>query len=122
MTTAPQLSLAVGLLDGFSIIPTVGGVLSLDVFATAGTVKLPDSKGFQGGASQLGLGVNVGLLRESFTMPGLSVSVAKRVLGETQLGSRAAGDAIEVRLDPTAYFVAEGKLFGRVVQVHRSIS
>lgn len=98
---ATQASLAVGILDGFSFIPTVGGVLALDLFATAGVLKLPESRGFQDGSSQWGLGANIGLLRESFTLPGVSVSVAKRFLGETQLGSRGAGDALEVHLDPT---------------------
>jgi hypothetical protein len=97
---ATQASLAVGVLDGFSLVPTVGGVLSLDVFATLGALVLPDGAGYQEGSSQWGVGANLGLLRESFTVPGVSVAVARRSLGEAQLGNRAAGDAVQISLDP----------------------
>jgi hypothetical protein len=102
---ATQASLTAGLLDGFSLIPTIGGVLSLDAFATLGMVTLPAGGGFQDGSTQWGVGANVGLLRESFTMPGLSVSVALRNLGGTQLGNVGAGDAVEVSLDPSVLSV-----------------
>jgi hypothetical protein len=102
---ATQASLTAGLLDGFSLVPTIGGVLSLDVFATLGMITLPDEGGFQDGSSQWGVGANVGLIRESFTTPGLSVSVALRNLGETQVGNVGAGDAAQVSVDPSVLSV-----------------
>jgi hypothetical protein len=98
---ATQASLAVGIIDGFSLIPTVGGILSLDLFATLGALVLPEGPGFQEGSSQWGVGANLGLLRESFTAPGISVSIARRGLGEAQLGSRPSGDDMEITLDPS---------------------
>jgi hypothetical protein len=100
-----QATLALGLLDGFSLIPTVGGVLSLDVLAAAGVVLLPSGPGFRDDPTFWGLGANLGLLRESFTMPGVSVSAAWRHLGELRLGERAAGDAIEVLSSPAVFSV-----------------
>jgi hypothetical protein len=98
---ATQASLAVGIIDGFSLIPTVGGIFSVDLFATLGALMLPEGPGFQEGSSQWGVGANLGLLRESFTAPGISVSIARRGLGEAQLGSRASGDDVEITLDPS---------------------
>jgi len=95
-----QGSLALGLFDGFSLIPTIGGVLSVDAFATAGLLLLPGGNGFGGNPVTWGLGANVGLLRESFTMPGVTLSAAYRAVRPVTLGERAAGDVVEVRLDP----------------------
>jgi hypothetical protein len=92
---------AAGLLDGFSPRPTVGGVLSLDVFAGAGALFLPGDAGFDGSAITWGGGVNVGLLRESFTLPGVTLSLAYRGIGELELGDRSGGDALEVSVDPS---------------------
>jgi hypothetical protein len=96
-----QGSLDVGIFDGFSVIPTVGGILALDVFGSAGVLLLPGGRGFDGNATSWGGGANLGLLRESFTMPGVTVSAAWRRVGDVQLGSRATGDAAEVQAGPT---------------------
>jgi hypothetical protein len=71
----PGLSLngAVGVLPGWSPLPTVGGVLSMDVLAGLSVAGLPGAfeesavVGWQAG-------VRVGALRESFTMPGVSLT------------------------------------------------
>lgn len=96
-----QASLALGLLDGFSLVPTVGGVLSLDVFGTLGFMILPEGHGFRDNPVTWGVGANVGILRESFTMPGVTVSVARRGVEAVRLGDRDAGDAMEIRVDPS---------------------
>ncbi len=65
----------VGLLSGWSPLPTVGGVLAVDAIGRASWLHLPGDQGFEEssvwGAS---LGVRVGALRESFTLPGISVT------------------------------------------------
>ncbi len=61
---------------------------------------LPDDVGFADDARAFSIGARVGLLRESFTLPGVSVSVARRFLGEVALGDAASGEAAEVRVDP----------------------
>src|SRR5690606_37409342 len=41
---------AVGVVEGFSPLPTVGGILSVDLLASAGTAGLDDDDGFDGGS------------------------------------------------------------------------
>jgi hypothetical protein len=78
----PALSagFAVGVFDGFSPGTTVGGLLSLDLLTDIGTVLLPD--GFDGSAFTWGAGARVGILRESFNLPGVTKSVQYRRLGD----------------------------------------
>ncbi|HSG48493.1 MAG TPA: hypothetical protein VLA43_11810 [Longimicrobiales bacterium] len=71
----------VGVLNGFSPAPTVGGLLSLDLLATVGAAFLPDDRGLPGTATGWGYGARVGLLRESFTLPGVTVSVTRNHSG-----------------------------------------
>lgn len=86
-----QLSGVMGVLPGFSPLPTVGGVLSLDVTASAQRLFLSGNDGFDGGLWGWGLGLRLGLLRESFTFPGVSLSVARRWVDAGALGA-ADGD------------------------------
>lgn len=67
--------LGVGILEGFSPLPTVGGLLSLDAMARGSWLLLPDDHGFDDG-SVFGLAValRLGLLRESFTLPAISLT------------------------------------------------
>ena len=97
----PSLSLAgaVGLFTGFSPAPTVGGVLSLDVTGSAHWVFAPGGRGFQEGLLGWGLGVRMGILRESFTLPGVSVSLVRRWLGSTAVGNVDGGDPTEAVFD-----------------------
>ena len=67
-----------GLVDGFQLAPGIGGILSADLIASYSRLWLPEGEGFGGPSSGVGLGARVGILRESFTTPGLSVSVARR--------------------------------------------
>ena len=84
----PSLHLVgtVGVLNGFSPSPTVGGVLSLDLLAS--THALFPSQGLetQGNPLGWGLGARVGILRESFTLPGVSISATRRWMGSTTVG------------------------------------
>ena len=96
-----QGSLALGVFDGFSLLPTVGGLFSLDVLGAAGLLLLPDDQGFQDDPRFFGLGVRVGILRESFTTPGVTVEATRRWVGDLALGDFSAGDRMEADLDPT---------------------
>lgn len=90
---------AVGLFDGFRWAPQYGGFLSLDLVASVGVLGLPQAHGFEGDAYSAGVGARLGLLRESFDVPGVSVSAVRRFLGDVRLG---AARAITVRLEPAA--------------------
>lgn len=96
-----QGSLALGVFDGFSVLPTVGGILSLDVLGAAGMLLLPEGDGFRSDPRFWGAGARLGILRESFTIPGVTVSVAWRKLSETRLGDLQGGDPVQVDFDPS---------------------
>ena len=91
---------AVGLFDGLRWAPRYGGFLSLDLVASVGVLGLARADGFAGNAHSAGIGARLGLLRESFGVPGVSVSAVRRFLGDVRLG--AAGAPVAVRLEPVA--------------------
>ncbi|MGE0161409.1 MAG: hypothetical protein AB7T31_18675 [Gemmatimonadales bacterium] len=97
---AVDVTLAFGLFDGLSVLPTVGGVFSVDVFASGGFVFFPADQGFDGKLPVLSAGARVGLLRESFTLPAVTLSVARRFNGDVVLGDVSAGDLAQVGADP----------------------
>ncbi len=101
LAPAFQLGLGLGLFDGFQLLPTVGGLLSLDVVAHASFLSLGGKSGFGDRVDVVSVGARVGLLRESFTLPGVSVSAARRISGSYRVGDIAAGDSIEVLGDPS---------------------
>ncbi|HSG08483.1 MAG TPA: hypothetical protein VLA36_09000 [Longimicrobiales bacterium] len=92
---------AVGLFDGFSVLPTVGGLLSLDLVGQANVTFLPTGEGFDGRTAGFSVGARVGILRESFTLPGVSVSIARRSLGTVRFGDAAGPGGGAVEVDPT---------------------
>lgn len=100
LVPALGLQAALGLLDGFSPMSTVGGVLSLDLLGSLGMVMPPSSQGFGGNVTSASLGARVGLLRESFTLPGVSVSLSRRFIGASELGNTDIGDPTALDVDP----------------------
>ncbi len=97
--TTAQLTAGVGVFDGFSPLPTVGGVLAVDLLASGSVALLPGGDGFRDDARTWGVGGRLGLLRESFTLPGVSVSAVRRWSGRTQLGSVDDGGPAEIDFD-----------------------
>jgi hypothetical protein len=89
---------AAGLFDGFRLMPTVGGFLSVDAFGQASFLLLPGGEGFTGGARSYSAGVRVGILREGFTVPGISVSMARRFPDDVGYGLE--GDPASTTLQP----------------------
>lgn len=80
------MDVAVSVFNGISPAPTVGGLLSLDAVGHVGLVPAP-SDGFGGGLLvSRGVGLRLGLLRESFTLPGVSVSAMYHVIGDVTYG------------------------------------
>lgn len=94
LASTVRLDAAVGVFEGFSPRPTVGGVLSVDALASTAFAFLPGSRGFgDGTTSSFGLGARVGLLRESFTLPAVSVTAVHRWSGGVELRPPVTGDA-----------------------------
>ncbi|MDT8370256.1 MAG: hypothetical protein RQ745_13700 [Longimicrobiales bacterium] len=98
---------AVGLHDGFSIAPTVGGLLAVDLFADVSTIRLNANDEFDDASTAFGFGARIGLLRESFTLPGASVSVARRIGASTEL--RGEGGSLDADVDATSVRLVVGK-------------
>lgn len=74
-------TVAIGVLDGFSIAPTVRGIFSLDLIGSVSLLLLAEGDGFTENQAMISGGARLGLFRESFTMPGLTVSVVQRYGG-----------------------------------------
>ena len=78
---------SVGLFNGINLLPTIGGFASIDVLASLGVLSVPDDDGFESSSPLTwALGTRVGILRESFTAPGVSVSAMYRSLPDVSQG------------------------------------
>ncbi len=93
-STAPSIhgSVVAGVFDGFSPKPTVGGVLAVDLVVTGDWAFPSGDDGFDGSVGAWGYGLRIGLLRESFTLPGITVS-----------GTRRHQGSVEIRPDRTGF-------------------
>jgi hypothetical protein len=90
--------------------PTVGGFLATDVFGGGSIVLLPSDAGFVGNAKSYGVGVRVGIFREGFSIPGLSVSWARRFSGAIEVGEPGVSpSAFEVEPSITSIRATIGK-------------
>ncbi|HSH74910.1 MAG TPA: hypothetical protein VLA09_04485 [Longimicrobiales bacterium] len=103
--------LALGLFDGFMLLPTVGGLFSLDLFSQGSFLFFSEEDGFDGRVDGVSVGARVGLIRESFTLPGVTLAVSRRLLGTLRLGDVGGGDPAQVVVDPsvTSVRVTVGK-------------
>lgn len=88
-----------GLFDGFSLGPTVGGLGSVDLTISGQWIAPPKAKGFQENVMGWGIGTRVGILRESFSLPGVSLSAFHRWLGSASLWEVGEGDPAEAVFD-----------------------
>ena len=108
---AVHAGVGVGVFDGFFVLPTVGGVLSLDLLANTSVLFLPTADGFDGRVAAWTVGARLGLLRESFTLPGVAVSLAHRDLAPVSFGDplAAGGGAVEADATVTSVRATVGK-------------
>ena len=105
-------SIAVGVLDGFSLMPTVGGLLSLDLLGSASLIFLGESDGFLGNEGILSVGGRLGIFRESFTLPGLTVSVMQSFGQNVDWTSAAvSGSQMDTDISTTTVRAIIGKDF-----------
>jgi len=75
---------AIGVFSGFGIAPTIGGFGSIDAVASVGTLRLPDSHGVRSDPASYAVGLRLGVLRESFTAPGISATAMYRRIGDVR--------------------------------------
>jgi hypothetical protein len=83
---------SVGIFSGLSVMPTIGGFGSIDALGSFGVVPMPEGKGFNGSPKTWALGARVGVMRESFTAPGISVSAMYRRVGDVAYGDTTFQD------------------------------
>jgi hypothetical protein len=92
VATAWTGDVVVGVLDGLSPMSTVGGLFSLDLLGSVSVVQFPSEDGFRSRTpASWAVGGRVGILRESFTMPGVSLSLMHRRTGRLTFGDAALG-------------------------------
>ncbi len=104
-------SFAVGVLDGFSLMPTVGGLLSLDLLGSASLVFLSESSGFVGNEGVFSVGGRLGIFRESFTLPGVTVSVTQSFGQSVDWTAGANEPQIDNEISATSVRAIIGKNF-----------
>ena len=90
---------AAGVVDGLQLAPGFGGIFSVDLTGLFSRLWLPRANGFEGPSAGVGLGARVGILRESFTVPGISVSLARGWNRSVKAGDAGDGDPGEVETD-----------------------
>ncbi len=103
-----QLDLSVGVFDGLRLGTTLGGLASVEVLGSLAAIMLPDGDGFRGNVTGFGLGARVGILRESFTAPGISISGMYKWHGRVEHGDAPRGDAASFGIDMQAVSLRAG--------------
>lgn len=109
----------IGVFPGFPLVPTVGGLFAIDVLAGAGVTLIPESDGFAGGQPfSWALGTRLGIMRESFTAPGISITAMYRRFGDVTWGD---GDLVDtdafVRLDGRRAWSLRGAVSKRIASL-----
>lgn len=97
--TVPQLDVSVGIFDGLQLGTTLGGFASVELLGSLGPLILPAGAGFKNDVTGFGLGARIGILRESFTAPGISLSGEYQWAGRIQYGNVGTGDDAQFGLD-----------------------
>lgn len=94
LVTSINVDGSVGLFTGFSVAPTVGGLLSVDLLGNLSFLDMPGGEGFNDdNPVAWAVGARVGITRESFTAPGISVSGMYRRITELRYGDTAMSRA-----------------------------
>ncbi len=116
---APAISgtAMLGVFPGVSLAPMLGGIGSLDLLAQATYLPLRTfgAGGFDESSPEMayGAGVRVGILRESFLLPGVSVSAMYRRLGDARFGNVCQGTARTTSADTSqGYSFGQGSCTG----------
>jgi hypothetical protein len=94
-------NLSVGLTQGFSVAPMIGGFGAIDLLGSVSVLPLSLLEDFGDNAFSWGAGARVGLIRESFVMPGVSVSLMYRNLGDVSFGNVCEGTEGPSPIAPT---------------------
>lgn len=105
-----KLSVVVGVFEGFSPVSGVGGFLSLDGIGGAQLLQVDGLDGATESVGSWGGGVRLGLFRESFSLPGVTLSATYHRAGEIEYGNTGAnGGTVGMRLRARSLRAVVGK-------------
>lgn len=104
-----RIGVAGGIHDGLRIAPTLWGLFSLDLVGEAGVMRFPSNRGYAIWLPSYTLGARVGLLRESFTVPGITLSVRRHFNGSVRLGDESDPSQVSSRPGITSLRASMGK-------------
>ena len=90
---SPQLDVSIALFKGVNLTTTLGGFGAVELLGSFGAIIYPSGKGFVNNSTAFGLGARIGVLRESFTAPGVSVSLYRKWSDRIQRGTSGFSDA-----------------------------
>ena len=100
----------VGVFNGFSPATGVGGVLAVDAVGTVRWIRVPNSPAGPGSTLGWGGGLRVGIFRESFSLPGLTLSAVHERAGALRYGTpERPGAWVEVEPEVTSLRAVLGK-------------
>lgn len=91
-----QGDVVVGLFNGFSFTPLIGGVGAVDLLGSVSFIPavspIDSIIGLEESIINIGLGARVGILKQGLVMPGISVSGMYRTMGDVTFGNMDAPD------------------------------
>lgn len=94
-----QGDVAIGVFNGFSMVPMLGGLGSIDLLGSVSFIPAVKDAGIEDAIVMWGVGARVGILKGGLVAPGLSVSAMYRDMGDVQFGDIADGDPGEFQTD-----------------------
>lgn len=95
-----QGDVTVGLFNGFSPGPMIGGLGALDLLGSVSYVPAVERVGLDSEIINVGIGARVGILQQGLVMPGVSVSgMYRTMLGDVAFGDLASDDPAEFTTD-----------------------
>jgi hypothetical protein len=111
VATVVKLETATRLYDGFAS-GTAAGIGAVDLLLDAGLV--PPSGGLEGTGTVVGAGARIGLLRETFGMPGVAVSAMVRHTSRRHYSDEESGNTLDFPVTDLGSRLTVGKRVGPV--------
>ncbi len=97
---ALQGDVTVGLFNGISVAPMVGGLGAIDLLGSVSYVPVVETIGLTEEIINLGIGARVGILQQGLIMPGISVSgMYRTMLNDVEFGALEDGDPAQFSTD-----------------------
>lgn len=94
-----QVDLAVGVLDGFSLTPAMGGVGAIDLLGSVSFVPAVRDIYLEEAVVNIGGGARIGIFDGDALLPGFSVSGMYKRLTDITFGNMQQGDAAQFHAD-----------------------